>query len=32
MGANDDLGIYRLDRFATGEPIVGEHPYAAIWR
>lgn len=32
MGANDDLALYRLDRFATGEQIVGEHPYAAMWR
>lgn len=30
-GANDDLAIYRLERFAAGEPIVGEHPYAPIW-
>lgn len=30
--ANDDLAIYRLERFAAGEPIVGEHPYADIWR
>jgi hypothetical protein len=30
--ANDDLAIYRLDRFAAGEPIVGEHPYAPVWR
>ncbi|MGZ8564223.1 MAG: NAD(P)/FAD-dependent oxidoreductase [Candidatus Limnocylindria bacterium] len=32
VGANDDLAIYRLGRFAAGEPIVGEHPYAFIWR
>ena len=32
IGANDDLAIYRLDRFATGQPIVGEHPYADMWR
>jgi hypothetical protein len=32
MGANNDLAIYRLDRFAAGEPIVGPHPYADIWR
>jgi glycine/D-amino acid oxidase-like deaminating enzyme len=32
MGANDDLAIYRLERFAEGKPIVGEHPYAFIWR
>jgi glycine/D-amino acid oxidase-like deaminating enzyme len=30
--ANDDLAIYRLERFARNEPIVGEHPYADIWR
>ena len=30
--ANDDLAIYRLERFAAGEPIVGEHPYASMWR
>jgi sarcosine oxidase subunit beta len=30
--ANDDLAIFRLDRFATGQPIVGAHPYAAMWR
>jgi sarcosine oxidase subunit beta len=32
VAANDDLAIYRLTRFAAGEPIVGEHPYAEIWR
>ena len=32
VGANDDLAIYRLGRFADGKPIVGEHPYAFIWR
>jgi glycine/D-amino acid oxidase-like deaminating enzyme len=30
--ANDDLAIYRPERFAAGEPIVGEHAYADIWR
>jgi sarcosine oxidase subunit beta len=30
--ANEDLAIYRLDRFATGQPIAGEHPYADMWR
>ena len=30
--ANDDLAIYRLERFARGELIVGEHPYAPVWR
>ena len=32
VAANDDLGIYRLERFAAGQPIVGEHPYADMWR
>lgn len=27
-----DLGIYRLERFAAGTLIEGEHPYAPIWR
>jgi glycine/D-amino acid oxidase-like deaminating enzyme len=27
-----DLGIYRFERFATGNLIAGEHPYAPIWR
>lgn len=31
-GANDDLSIYRLDRFAAGKRIVGEHPYGDMWR
>ena len=30
--ANDDLSIYRYARFAEGEQIVGEHPYAPVWR
>jgi len=30
--ANDDLAIYRPERFAAGEPILGEHAYADIWR
>lgn len=30
--ANDDLAIFRLERFAAGRLIAGEHPYAAIWR
>jgi sarcosine oxidase subunit beta len=29
--ANDDLAIYRLERFAAGTPVVGEHPYGPIW-
>ncbi len=29
--ANDDLAIYRLERFAAGEPIVGDHPYGPMW-
>jgi sarcosine oxidase subunit beta len=32
VAANDDLAIYRLERFAAGEPITGEHPYAEMWR
>jgi glycine/D-amino acid oxidase-like deaminating enzyme len=27
-----DLAPFRLERFADGAPIVGEHPYAPIWR
>jgi len=30
--ANDDLALYRLERFAGDDPIVGEHPYANMWR
>jgi sarcosine oxidase subunit beta len=30
--ANDDLAIYRHARFAEGKPIVGQHPYAPVWR
>jgi sarcosine oxidase subunit beta len=30
--ANDDLAIYRFERFAAGQPIVGEHSYGDIWR
>ncbi len=30
--ANAELAIYRLGRFADGQPIVGPHPYASIWR
>jgi len=29
--ANNDLAIFRLGRFAEGQPIVGEHPYGPIW-
>jgi len=32
LDANDDLAIYRLERFAQGRPIEGEHPYAPVWR
>ena len=32
VGANDDLSIYRLERFAEGRRIVGEHPYGDMWR
>jgi sarcosine oxidase subunit beta len=31
-GANDDLAIYRFERFADGQLIVGEHSYGDIWR
>jgi sarcosine oxidase, subunit beta len=27
-----DLAPYRFERFAEGDPVVGEHPYAPIWR
>jgi sarcosine oxidase subunit beta len=27
-----DLGIYRFERFAEGDLVAGEHPYAPIWR
>jgi sarcosine oxidase subunit beta len=27
-----DLTIYSPDRFATGQRIVGDHPYSSIWR
>jgi len=27
-----DLSRFALDRFAAGRPIVGEHPYQALWR
>jgi sarcosine oxidase subunit beta len=30
--ANDDLAIYRLERFADGQEIIGEHSYGDIWR
>ena len=30
--SNEDLAIYRLGRFAAGQPIEGPHPYASIWR
>lgn len=32
VAANDDLAMFGLERFAAGEPIEGEHPYAAMWR
>ena len=31
-GANDDLAIFRLSRFAIGDLIRGEHAYADMWR
>ena len=27
-----DLRPFGLDRFARGEPLVGEHPYESLWR
>jgi len=30
--ANDDLAIYGWERFARGQRISGEHPYASMWR
>lgn len=30
--ANDDLAIYRYERFAEGRLIAGEHSYGDIWR
>ena len=30
--SNSDLAIYRLERFAEGKPIAGEHPYGDMWR
>jgi glycine/D-amino acid oxidase-like deaminating enzyme len=27
-----DISGYTLDRFAAGRPLVGEHPYEALWR
>ena len=27
-----DIGPFGLDRFAAGRPLVGEHPYEALWR
>jgi sarcosine oxidase subunit beta len=27
-----DISGYALARFAQGRPLVGEHPYAALWR
>jgi len=32
VGANADLAIFALSRFATGAFIRGEHAYADIWR
>ena len=30
--ANDDLAIYRFERFAEGKLIAGKHSYGDIWR
>ena len=27
-----DISPYTLDRFASGRPLVGEHPYGLLWR
>ena len=27
-----DIGPYGLDRFEQGRPLVGDHPYGAMWR
>jgi glycine/D-amino acid oxidase-like deaminating enzyme len=27
-----DISAYRLERFAEGRPLVGEHPYGLLWR
>ena len=27
-----DISPFALDRFAAGRPLVGEHPYQALWR
>ena len=27
-----DIRPFLLDRFAAGKPLVGEHPYEALWR
>ncbi len=27
-----DISGYRLERFAEGHPLVGEHPYGALWQ
>ena len=27
-----DISAYSLERFAAGRPLVGEHPYGALWR
>jgi sarcosine oxidase subunit beta len=30
--ANDDLALFRLERFAEGRLVAGEHSYGDIWR
>jgi sarcosine oxidase subunit beta len=27
-----DVSVYRLDRFAEGHPLVGDHSYGQLWR
>ncbi len=30
--SSTDISAFSVDRFRRGEPLLGEHPYAAIWR
>jgi hypothetical protein len=27
-----DISSFRLERFAEGRPLVGEHPFRSLWR